>query len=305
MCRLSVTIAVLLFSVSAPAETFQLRSGGRVEGRLLNADERPRKTYHIRLLAGGDVTLDAKDVAKVVQPTPAKRQYLDLLKRMPSDTAEMHWKMSEACAKWNLSRERKFHLERAIELDPDHEQARRALKYKKQPDGSWATIEQIRTAAGQIKYNGKWMTPAAARIAEAKEEQKATEIAWKKKLRMWRGWLRDGGRRKETALEAIEAIDDPLAAKPLSEMFWSDSSQDMRFLIADVLGRIESGVAMGTLAKAALDGDNKNDNEVRLLCRQTTGAEQSPCGRPRAGGRTEQQIERKNPASRVRNRRPR
>ena len=263
MLRLIVIVALV---VAAPAagETFQLRSGGRLEGRLLNPDELPRQTYHIRLLAGGDVTLEVKDVAKVIEPTPAKRQYLDLLRRMPADTAEMHWKMSEACAKWNLGRERKFHLERAIELDPNHEQARQALKFKKQSDGTWATAEQLRTAAGQVKYKGKWMSPDAVRIAKAKEERKDAEIAWKKKLRMWRGWLKDGGRRKETALEEIEAIEDPVAAKPLSEMFWSDSSQSMRMLIADVLGRMKSGVAVNTLARAALEGNNEDDNEIRL-----------------------------------------
>lgn len=258
-----ISIGILWLASAAAGDTFHLRSGGQVEGQLLNAEESPRRTYQIRLDSGGDVTLDTAEVEKVVVLTPAQRQYRDLLKRMPSDTAEMHWKMSEACFKWKLYRERQFHLERAIELDPDHKEARQALKYKQQADGSWARIEDIKAAAGLIRWDGKWMTPAQAKLAEAEEKREEAEVAWKKKLRMWRGWLKDS-RRRGKAISEIESIQDPLAAKPLVEMFWSERNIALRQLIADVLAQLDSGLATSALAQAAMQGDNEDDNEIRL-----------------------------------------
>lgn len=258
LCVLAICIAN-----AAVADTIHLRSGGRLEGLVLNADEKPRQTYQIRLQDGGRITLDVADVRRVVQPSPEKKQYQELLARMPSDTAEMHWKMVEVCSKLNLARERKFHLERVIELDTNHEQARRALRYKQQKDGSWARLEDIRAAEGKVRHNGKWMTPAEAEIADAKEARKQATIAWKKKLRMWRGWLKDR-RRQQKALEEIQAITDPLAAEPLVEMFWSEKSLALRQLLAEVLGRINSGTATGALAKAAMQGDTDDENEIRL-----------------------------------------
>lgn len=258
-----ISISLLLLASAAVGDTFHLRSGGQVEGQLLNDDESPRRTYQIRLDSGGDVTLDVGDVEKVVVLSPAQKQYLDLLKRMPSDTAEMHWKMSEACFKWKLYQERQFHLERAIELDPDHEQARQALKYKKLDDGTWARLEDIKAADGLVRWDGKWVTPAQAKLAEAEVEREEAEVAWKKKLRMWRGWLTDP-RRRSKAVSEIESIRDPLAAKPLVEMFWSEQNLALRQLIADVLAQLDSGIATSALAQAAMQGDNEDENEIRL-----------------------------------------
>ena len=54
---------------------------------------------------------------------------------------EGQWKLAEWCHEHGLPDQRKTHLQRVIELDPDHVEARRLLGYSK-IDGKWMTQEE-------------------------------------------------------------------------------------------------------------------------------------------------------------------
>lgn len=261
---LTIITAITIVARPTVADTFYLRSGGQVQGNLLNADEQPRTTYQIRLRAGGDLTLDAAEVSRVVKLTPSQTEYRELLEKLP-DTVESHLTMAAQCSKLSLPRERTFHLEQVLRLDPNNEQARRALKYKRTRDGGWARLEDIQEAAGLVKYDGRWVTRDEAELQEAAEQRREAKLAWQKDLRMWRGWLNDR-RRRDQAIEAISNIDDPLAADALVKMFWEDSSYAVRELIAEVLGRLNSATATRALAQAAMRGSTDEENELRLYC---------------------------------------
>ena len=267
MARKSIALFILALSISCAsitlADTFRLSSGGEIQGQLLNADEQPRRSYRIRLAAGGDVTLDARDVKQVVQPSANQQRYLDLLKQMPSDSAAMHWMMAEQCTKLSLPRERTFHLEETIRHDPNHEKARLALKFKRKEDGSWAKLEEIKAEAGLVRRNGRWVTKSEAELADAADERRHAKLDWQKKLRLWRNWLKHPKRRQK-ALDAISSIEDPLAAEALIKMFWSENNIALRELLAEVLGRLPSGRAATALAKAAMLGDSEAENDIRL-----------------------------------------
>ena len=69
--------ALVLLAILRPAagEVFLLRSGGRIEGDLVNADEKPRTSYVISLPNGGQLTLDAAVVDKVQPVRPELAEY--------------------------------------------------------------------------------------------------------------------------------------------------------------------------------------------------------------------------------------
>lgn len=257
-------LLVLGITDTTHADTFHLRSGGRLEGNLINPNEQPRNTYRIRLETGGDVTLEARDVSKVVKPTREQLVYRNTLKTMP-DTVESHMKVYELCKQLSLTRERTFHLEQAIRIDPDYAPARQLLKYKQKSDGSWAKLEEIKEEAGLVRFGGKWVTQEEARLAELREQREEQQITWKKNIKRWRGWLGDRGRRSK-ALAAFNAIDDPLAVEPLVKMFQSDGSIAVREMIAEILGRIGTASATKALAQAALRGNSDAENDLRFLC---------------------------------------
>ena len=59
-------LAMLAMLRTAAGEVFVLSNGGRVEGELLNADEKPRTSYKIKLASGGQLSFEASQVKQVL-----------------------------------------------------------------------------------------------------------------------------------------------------------------------------------------------------------------------------------------------
>ena len=253
-------VAVFLSS-PAFAETFELRNGGRLMGKLLNPDDRPRTSYRIKLDTGGEVTLAPTDVRKVRRLSENEKRYQTLLKQIPSDTAKHHLLVAKQCSKWMLPQQREFHLQQVIRLEPNHAEARKALGYREQADGSWAKPEDIKKAEGKTRVDGKWVSAQQAKLMAADEARKQVAIRWKKDLRMWKKWMKDG-RRRAVAVKNFREIDDPMAASTLVELFQEESHAATKEMFAEVLGKLDSGIAVSALAAAALDGDT----EMRYHC---------------------------------------
>ena len=256
-------LASVLGLLGSPAkgDVFHLRSGGRVTGKLLNPEQDPRTMYVIRLDTGGDVSIDVNDVRDIDTMSPKQRKYYDVLQKMPADTAENHWTMAQWCKRQLMVPERTFHLEQTIRHDPDHEEARRALKYQRQEDGSWARKDDLWAADGYVRSRGGWRTPQQDRIAKQSQLREDTRLKWQRDLKMWKGWLR--GDRREEALKNIFSIDDPLAAEPLTKMFATARNSQLQEQLAEILARLDSSVATEALIQAAM---NAKDYELRLRC---------------------------------------
>ena len=125
---------------------FVLAGGGRVVGELVNADERPRTKYIIKTGSGGQVTLQKSQVKQLLHSRPELVEYEKLRPSYP-DTVEDQWALSQWCLEKKLSAQRKKHLRRVIELQPDHAKARRILGYSL-VDGKWTTQEERMTDRG-------------------------------------------------------------------------------------------------------------------------------------------------------------
>ncbi|MBN2290869.1 MAG: HEAT repeat domain-containing protein [Pirellulales bacterium] len=82
MKYLSATIAVCLLICpavcrTACCEVFILADGGLIEGRLLNPDQSPRKTYQIETKQGLHVTIDSQTVKKIIKPDDVEKKSSD------------------------------------------------------------------------------------------------------------------------------------------------------------------------------------------------------------------------------------
>ena len=99
----------------ARAEVFVLTQGGRIEGRLVNADQQPRATYVVATITG-EVTLAADQVEEVISKTAAEARYEEILPRMPA-SAEGNLKMATWCERIGLPELRRRHLEKVKARD--------------------------------------------------------------------------------------------------------------------------------------------------------------------------------------------
>jgi hypothetical protein len=260
-CRFSLACALLgsLLASSGRSEIFLLHDGGRVKGELVNRDQSPRTSYVIKTISGGQVTLEAEQVKEVKRQSAAEIKY-DQIRSTYSDTVDAQWKLAEWCRENRLYSQRKVHLERIIELDPNHAPARHALGYG-QIHGRWVTQQTLMTENGYQRYKGQWVLPQEIDILERQRKEKLAEADWSNKLKRWHGWLATD--KSETATASIKAINDPFAARALAKYFDSDQNREVRMLYLEALGRINAPAALDHLAAASL-GDA--DGEIRVAC---------------------------------------
>jgi hypothetical protein len=253
----------------AGAEVFHLANGGRVDGQWLNRDDPHPQQYLVLLPSGGKVTLDAAQVKSIATVAPDELEYGQIRPQYP-DTPEGQWKLAEWCREHRLEAQRKEHLDRIIELDPNNVQAHRALHHS-QIDGEWQTQEEILEKQGLRLYKGRVRTSQEIEMLQAKRKVELAEKEWYKKVKLWRRWLGTG--RNQQALDNIAAIADPMAVPALAAGMKKEDSAEVRVLYIEPLSKINSPLAPRVLAVAAIED---SDQEVRLSCLESLQKTKNP-----------------------------
>lgn len=259
-----VCLALLLatsgaFTSDGGADTFILRNGGQVRGRWLNRDERPIRQYLIATEEGGRLRLDAAQVRQAVTQSEAAVEYE---RRAPqtAGTVEAQWALAEWCREHNLSKPRQVHLQRILDLDPDHVGARRGLGYS-QIGGRWVTPPGIQERRGLELSNGRWRYPQEIELIERQQTTEQKQREWMLRLKRWRDLLgTDKGRQ---TYEEIRAVRDPLAVAPLGQLLQLESRRDVKTLYIEVLKDIGNEDAVLTLLNTSLQD---LDEEIYHTC---------------------------------------
>ena len=258
----TLTILVVMASVScgvAAADVFVLSGGGRVVGDLVNSSRLPQETYAIKTSAGVQITLPPSQVQEHLRPRPAEIEYDKMRPRYP-DTVQGQWALAEWCREHTLLSQRNAHLERILDLDPNHEKARRALGYFLK-DGKWTTEEKVRKGDGWVRYKGRWRLPQEVEMMKEQEELKTVQSEWKQKINRWREWL--GGNKAREAYLNFQRVRDPAAVAALAAALQEDPRDQARMLFIEALARIGTPDAVEVLAVDSLADPVP---EVRLTC---------------------------------------
>ena len=254
------SMPLLLLAVlarGAAADVFVLANEGELRGEWLNREESPRQKYVIRTESGAEVTLQKSQVVKVVRESPVRLEYERIAPDYP-DTVDGQWRLGEWCRAQRLPDLRKLHLQRVVELDPQHEAARKALGYSF-VDGRWTTQEETMTERGFVRFRGRWLYPQEVALLEHEREVELAEIEWAQKLKRWREWL-DGARAGE-AEAGLSTIDDPYGLSAIVQVLDDEEDAHIRVLLMEALGRIGTWPALDLLIKRSLEDDVE---EVRL-----------------------------------------
>ena len=255
---------------AARADVFVLENGGRVSGELLNPTESPREKFVVETPGGGRVTLQRNQVKQRLTVRAAEAEYQKIRPSYP-DTVDGHWELAQWCLQERLTAQRETHLKRILELEPDHEEVRRLLGYRRH-NGKWLTRDEFMEAQGYRRYKGDWKLPQQIDLIEGKRTEDVAEKEWFQKINRWRGWL-NGGERGEQAKQNIEAINDPHAVRALVAAMQDDRRQAARVLFIGVLGRLATPTALKALAACSLDDA---DDEVRLSCLDQLKTKKTP-----------------------------
>jgi hypothetical protein len=264
-------IGCLLVALARPslADTFLLESGGQVEGEWINAGEQPVTKYLVRTKAGLTVSLQPTQVREHLRPLPAEAEYERIAPTF-RDNVEEQWKLSQWCGQHGLDAQRRRHLERIVELDSNHRQARALLGYAF-INGQWVTKEGHKRQEGYELYRGRWRRPQEIELLERKSKRELLEKEWLARLQRWRKMLDTD--KAHLATKSIRAIDDPLAVRPLSDMFRRERVRAVKTLYTDVLARLNTRESVAFLIQASL---NDADVEVFYYCLNKLVALQVP-----------------------------
>ncbi len=264
-------LVVLALLQPARADTFLLRSGGHIDGDLVNPNENPRKSYVIAVPGGGQITLEAAVVEKVETVRPELAEYEKERRRTP-DTAVGQMMLADWCREHGLTAQRKAVLEHVLQLDPEQPEARRLLGYRKVKD-QWMTREEEELDKGYVQRRNprtgamEWITPQEAANRDSIQKKLNSEAEWRKKIRSYRAKME--GTRPDQGEKGLYAIHDPAAILPLGERLNGDRStkkdpnDHARQIYVEVLGRFNTHDARGPLAVCAIDDPLE---EVRLSC---------------------------------------
>ncbi len=251
---------------------FELAGGGRIEGEWVNRLEQPRKNYIIKTELG-EITLPREQIRKppLIRSTAAIE--LDKLRHEYPDTPAGQWQLAEWCKTNRLMDDQKRFMQRVIELDPDHEAARRALGYNKY-DGQWKTYEQAQLDKGLIRYKGKWILPQERENIEQDEKSAAQSKAWFDSVNKWRDWL--VGSRSDEGKHQLLAIKEPTAFSALKRLLESDPDARVRIVCAQAMANIGNQGAGGAWRLLATRALEDSHDEVRLTCLDYLDDEKHP-----------------------------
>src|SRR5262245_64767977 len=185
----------LLFSVLAcaacaeivSADTIKLTSGSTIRGQILE-EKSSGDSIVIKLQAGNaEVTVARSQIQEVIREKDPVQEY-EAVKSQYQDTAEDQYSLAMWCEAHKLAKQRKLHLERVIELEPDHERAREKLDLIRR-EGKWLTSSEWNESRGLVRFGGRYVTPQQKEILEQKKRQDDEEKEWHQRIKLWKGWM--------------------------------------------------------------------------------------------------------------------
>lgn len=229
---------VLLCAHSVSADLVRLKQGGELRGEVLDQSAADGGLTTIRTLSGAIVSVAQGDVDFVQRRSALIEEYVTRARVLP-DTVDAHWELAEWCRTRQLVDQRKEQLERLLDLDPDHDAARRILGYVRHV-GRWMTKEDMMAERGYLRHEGRWVTRQELELLQKNSVQHTAELDWMPKIRLWLAWMTglDSARRDQGLAQLLE-IRDPNAIPALKNFLSDHADAQVRRLLVRILGQIE------------------------------------------------------------------
>lgn len=270
---LASCVATGLACATTSADVIRLKVGGELRGKIVKSST--TDVVALETLSGGVITVAADDVQFVARRSVAIEEH-EIRSRQAADTVEAHWELARWCKDRNLSEQRTEHLQRVVELDPNHEAAHAALGHVWK-DGAWVDWDQYMAERGYVKHKGKYVTQQEFDLLKKTADELKREQDWYPKVRLWLGWVTGPhADRRQNGLASLTAIDDLDAAPAVAKFLGAHPSKDVRLLGVSILAQCPGEKSSTGLVRIALRDD---DQDVRTAA--LTGLPESQFDRVR------------------------
>ncbi len=161
----------LLLALPAGADDVLVADGRKLTGRITEESD---DAVTVLTYKDGPITVARVEI-KALKRVKSLYDEFDTKMGGFADTAEGCFQRGEYGRKQGLTWQARIEWKKALEHDPDHELARKALGDKKGKDGAWVTFEQQQEAKGLEMFEGKWLKPGAIEQIRA---QRHPVVGW-------------------------------------------------------------------------------------------------------------------------------
>ncbi|MEM8670834.1 MAG: HEAT repeat domain-containing protein [Planctomycetota bacterium] len=245
------------------ADTVELSGGGHLDGAVQQRGD----AVIVALDDEIQVAVPASRVRRVVtrDQLAAYRQRVINAAEDPEEHYKLAiWCVSDNNIPGNAQMYKRYHMSRAIELDPDHTKARAGLGYTRS-EGQWILTSELMRQRGMITRGGSWELPESLAIEDFRDANDVATKKWIREVKRLVGVVSSGKNNSKTqeAWERLKGINDPQAAGAIAKQLEDarkKGNRDLKMLWVDLLGRFQNMTAVEALVKTGLE---ETDEVVR------------------------------------------
>lgn len=247
----NVCLAVLLLAgENARADIARLKNGGEARGLFLSEGE-SKGRLEMETTLGGRMVLEPEEVVSTSRRSAEIEEYVTRSRSIPRTVSD-HWELAEWCKARQMTPQREEQLEALLELEPNHQGARRGLDHILYQD-QWMTRDEAMREQGYIKYKGKYLTQQEIDLLEKTSAQRQAEQAWFPRIRLWKGWATGShqGRQIDGLGQLRNVVDED--AVPALRNFLSDAPElALRQLYVERLTAMRGVKPVASLVRTSL-----------------------------------------------------
>ncbi len=270
---LAILVSVGLASIGTTqlrADTVELSGGGHLTGKVKRLAG--KKMVIVQVDDDIRVALPESRVRRVVMSSQLSQYEQRVIQA--GDDAESHYQLGIWCVRTkdfpgDSNYYKQHHMRRAIELDPDHSDARASLGFTKEK-GQWIRNVDLMRHRGMIRASGGgWQLPEAVALKDFRDRNDVASKKWIKEVKRLTAIVLRGSAKKAEALATLSAIDDPLAAEAIARQLKESrgkrvQGRDLRMLWIKLLDRFRNIISVEALVLAGIDEPDDYVREAAL-----------------------------------------
>ena len=225
--------------------------GGAIRGVVSNPEPTASEPLHIEPTLGGKISLDASLVRETSALRPEQISYRNSAPLQKDDVAS-HLKIARWARNAKLDAQADAHFQRVIELDPENEEARKALRHEKL-NGVWVSRQERMERSGLVRVGGANLSRQEAELFKKAQEAKEEARYWRKEIKFLYNASLNGDVR---ARDALRRVRNPRALAPLGDALRKEKDPEGRVLLVQAIGSIGTPTALSELGRVALQDDD-------------------------------------------------
>ena len=266
-----VFVAMVALPSFVRSDTVYLKGGGKLEGEVSEQGDRV-----IVKNAIGTLRIDRAKVVRIEREESIEAEYKRRAAALDAKDADGHYGLGLWLRQKRRRELAQQEFERAVAIDPNHGDARRALHHVFH-NGTWYTQDQAANVAGLVKYMGRWLTPAEAEKAKAQDEALRAQRALQTKVNQSvRKLLSPNPTVRNKAREQLLALADQYQSPKLKELV--DRMSRLRRnrgggrpVTMEIRASQTSPVAIETFTFTNIVNGQRVTNTIQLPVTQTIG----------------------------------